>query len=1020
MKPTLHPYARPLLLALIALLAGLGLSGCDNPACIYGPNGCQEGGGAAIGSEPASVPANHTWLRTSAPSVTASYPTGQDVHPDTPLVLVFSESMSGSNLQTAFRLQVSGSVGAITPIGSVALVGDGRVLVLFPAVALQLGTPYTLFYNDNAVVADLQGTPVEPPEDRVALEFQVADTAPTVPKVLATWPANNTVNQSPFGEVVAIFDRRANASTIDGDSFDVLVDGQPPAFDPLPQALLTVTGGIPVTDTRVFRWRSVDDEQQAVDLGQSVTVAVTLSPSGFKIRMADNSQLPEKKFDYETASFAPPLSAEMVSLPLDAIGIGHLTGGSAKVGELEVALTVVNGLATDQISVFVIGNRKNSSPPTLAALFREFELGDVPYDPLTGVATLKESELDLVSSTSPLTTRFDDGPVYFAFRLQRGNVTSTARLLDADVDLQGTQTPTQDTKAPTLTGFGLTGSDKTKFRADLRNFALVGRASEALESVEVTTALGDNGSLPPVVASRSSGLFVAQPFTQPEFLVALDPTAGHNPLDFSVVLYDRALNESAQTDASYQQLGAIGTGTPLGATVAIEVYDASSLAAIADANVFTHEDFLLSVVPLDFDVTDSTGRATLDASALGDTLVTIDAPGYDLVTLHAVTTDRVSIALERSSLGFGTVDGVLSSGDADVLDLERVYADSRRFEVDEPLSDVQVCSINPTTASLECVFGPYAVQPSRIGAIGIGVLDTPAAEFNYTAAGFLNGFALELPVAQVSAGGSQDVQVELDRLLTDPATPLEELPLDGPSALFDAAAVTGLDVNDLSGGPRVFVASPIPGLIGTGTIGYGVGFDQGGSVWKLRSAYPGVADPTDSKYPGDQKGELVLDGTIDADLMLHCELRDVYGARVGRRPRLSALGPSLLAPSAPALLAPTPGSGSTGTEGFDVEFENSLTDAAVVPGLYRLTLRDSLGRAWRIYAPDPDDASATVRVHAPDLPAAGGVGLADGTIHATVEVFAWPGFSWDGFFWTDVLREHDHFAQSAPFSFSKP
>ncbi|MCE9595212.1 MAG: Ig-like domain-containing protein [Planctomycetes bacterium] len=1005
----------------LAAAFGAGLGGCDNPNCIYGENGCQSDSAGAIGSEPAAVPSNHTWLRSGAPTLTSVVPNGTTVHPDTPIVLVFSESMSVSSLQNAFRLEFQGGFGTQpVPIAQSALVGDGRMFVMFPATALLADTAYTLRYADDAVVADLQGTPLDQPSDKQIADFDVGTTPPTTPKVLANWPPDNSTNQSSTGEIVVVFDRRVNAGTVDTDSFDITVDGAPPTFDPLPQALLSVSAGIPVTDTRVYRFRSVDSDGEAVDLGQNVDVAATLSPTGHRIKMQDASQLAEIKLEYSTASFAAPSAAELVSLPVDAIGIGQLTGGNTKVPELEIALTVDDGQPSDVLGVFIFGTKKGSSPAQLAALYREFDLGDVPYDSNTHIATIKESELDLASSTSPLATRLADGTVYFAFRRQRGSVASPVRLLDTDPDRQGVQSAVLDTKAPTLTGFGLTGSDKSNFRGDVRNFALVGRASERLEAVEITTTLGDNGNLSPVVASNSSGLFVAQPFTQVEFLDPLDPAAGNNPLDFTVTLYDRALNDSSSTNGTFTQVGAVGTGNSIGASVTVEVFDATTLATLAGVNVFTHEDFLLTVDPLDTDTTDANGLATLDAATFGDTLVTVDAPGYDLTTIHAVQRDRVSIALQRTSVSRGTVDGLLSSGDSNVTNFERVFADSRKFEDDETLADVQVCSVNPTTASFECAFGPYDVVPSRIGAVSVGVIDTPASEFSYTAAGFLKGFRLEAPVKQTSVGGSQDVDVSLPTLLDDPATPLEDQPIDGPQTLFDASAATGIDLNALDGTPRVFLESPIPALMRNGVVGFGVAFDQGGDVWKLRSAFPGEADPTDTKYPGDVKGDLVLDGTIDPDLRLHGELRDTHGARVGRRTPMSNVGASLDAPSAPALLVPTPGSGSTGTEGFDLEFENSIPDALGMPGLYRVTLVDDDGRAWRIFVADPDDSAPTVRCHAPDLPASGGVGLADGTISCTVEAFAWSGFAWDSFFWTDIGRDHDVFAASAPFSFSKP
>jgi hypothetical protein len=37
-----------------------------------------------------------------------------------------------------------------------------------------------------------------------------------------------------------------------------------------------------------------------------------------------------------------------------------------------------------------------------------------------------------------------------------------------------------------------------------------------------------------------------------------------------------------------------------------------------------------------------------------------------------------------------------------------------------------------------------------------------------------------------------------------------------------------------------------------------------------------------------------------------------------------------------------------------------------------------------------------------------------------VEAYAWPGYDPQDFLMSDVAREHDHFSQSAPVTFSKP
>jgi hypothetical protein len=130
--------ARKGVAALLAI-AALLLPGCDNPACVFGPGNCSGGGGIGLGENPATLPVDGTWIEVASPTITAVFPgssAAADVH--APIVIFFSESMAPRNVGTTppsglgsvFQLQ--SQLGAMVPLPGAFLVGDGRVLVLFP------------------------------------------------------------------------------------------------------------------------------------------------------------------------------------------------------------------------------------------------------------------------------------------------------------------------------------------------------------------------------------------------------------------------------------------------------------------------------------------------------------------------------------------------------------------------------------------------------------------------------------------------------------------------------------------------------------------------------------------------------------------------------------------------------------------------------------------------------------------------------------------------------------------------
>lgn len=1012
--------ARRLVGALLAVTALL--TACDNPACIFGGNCSDDDGSSGAAPNPASAPSNHAWILAGAPRVTGFFPSGNSISTDTPIAVVFSESLSIGSIQGAFTLTLPSAGGPSFPIPTAAptLVGDGRVLIVAPLTALTESTTYSLTFADTAVVTDLQGFALPIPVDRVIGTFTVAATNPGAPRVVTSFPPDGATNQGTTGEYIVVFDRKMNAGTFTFDSFAVEVNGATPVGNTLPQpVLLAGTGGIPAADTRVWRYRAEDSNNEAVPFATSASVELTLSPAGDQLAAAavGGGVLAETVLDYTTAAFGAPTSAEITSLPDDAIGIDNLNGTTP----LAVGLQLVNAQANDMLDMFLFGTSTEAEPRTIS-LGRSVRLGDVPsFDVLLQTVTLGEAQLDLASSASPVEAHFADGSIAVAFSLRRGGNPSPVRLLDVDQAEPGVQQAQLDVTRPTLTGFGSSGTNTTSLRSTSRDLVVVGRASERLNAAEVVAGAANNGALASIVASNSSGLFIAQAVP----LGVVDPAL--LPVTFQLTLYDRAMNRSTSAySASFTQLGALVDSTAVSAgSLQVEVFDARTLAVITGADVYVHEDLAGTLTALDDDTTPASGVVTLTA-ALGESVVTVDAAGYELFTYYGVPTNRISVALERSNVLPGTVQGAISTSSADLPQFDRYVADTRTFEADEPEITVQSCTFNPQTLTWQCGFGPRPLRLGLLGGVSFVAVDPPASAFTFNAQTFLRGYSLELPFASVNPGSlTSTVSFSVNQLLDDPDTAAEELSIEGPAALLDASAAAGIDLTQLDGDPRVAIQGRVPGLSGAVLAGFGVALDPQGSpasAWIVRSALPGVADPFDDDGAGtnDELGELVEDGTLEPELYLRCEVRDDLGARAGQRLRFAQTPPLPVAinlPSTPQVLAPTAGSTTAGSA-YDIDFDDVIADGSGQSGLYRVTLVANNGRQWLLYRADQTGA-AQGNVELPDLAALGGTPLADGTITCAVSAFAWASFSASPLALTDVEREHELSATCAPISFTQ-
>lgn len=998
----LRPGAR-LASLVFALAAALLLPGCpDSPVCVFGGN-CNGSGAGGIGVNPATIPTDGVTLEAALPRITAVFPSGTGADKNTPIVIVFSESMSPTNSNIAFDLAASGVGGGTLPFGVTSLIAEGRVLVLLPLTPLIANTTFQVRFRTGVSFQDLTGQVITQPADRVVGTFTTAATDAAVPELLTTWPVDAATDQSATGEILAIFTRAVSPATVTDASFAVTVNGVAPAFDPVAQPL-TANGGL-VTDTRVYRYRSVNAAGVPVPFANSGLVRVALSPTGSPIRDTASNALAPVEFDFRTAAFGAPASAVLTSAPNDAIGIDQITGPA----NLAVLVSTPDGQDGDQLQITIFGTQVTTemNPPVIA-LQRNVAL----ESPFTSF-TLAASDLDLASGSHGIVA---DGPVGIAIQLKRGARVSPVRMLDTDLITAGVQSPVLDTIAPTLTGLGTSGTAVGSFRSDLRDLTIVGRASEPLRSVLVVTpSNGDNDfaadGFPPVAGAHRTGLFVAAP-------VPLGQLAAQQAVSYDVTIFDRALNSGGTASGTFRQVGASGPGVALpGGTLQVEVFDETTLAAISGAAVFTHENVGGVVTSVANALTASNGVASLAAAPAGETIVTVFVNGYDLFTFDGVPTDRLSVPLHATTLGNAGTSGSVTTTIAQINLFTRGFTDTRTLTFADRIAPVAACSFDQTQSRFECPFGPLAVRSREIGAQSALAVQVPANIFLYSPLTFLQGFELALPVPAVEPGATQTNDVAVGVLLSDATTDPEERAIDGPPLVLST-----VNYPQLTGSPRVTVEAVGAGVRANPVVGQGVAFDlmPPSTNWAVRAAYPGAVDGIPDVMT-DVLGRFVVSHTIDPDLMVRVECVESTGTRGGVRPRLST-GPVSLTPPAPSVLDfIVPIALNPSGEAYDVTFVDVLPDAVGEPGLYRVTITDLSGRAWTIWRSDMlDTIDSVATVHLPFIGTGATFPLTPGDLSSQISAFAWPTLDPASFLWTDVEREFELYSHSLSETLTPP
>jgi hypothetical protein len=981
------------LASLLVAAAALWLPGCDNPACVFGGDCSQDAGGGALGTAPATLPAEGELVLPEPIRLERMLPNGQNEDPRTPIVLVFSEAVAGANPGTAFQLVGDDGITTL-PIAASSVVGDGRVLVLYPVPGnggLTLGAGFSLTLRDGQQLVDRNGQALQAPSGGSFGSFSIASAEPALPRVVATHPGDLSVNNPTTSEIVVVFSRPLDELTVDDASFIVKIDGQDPPFDPDPAAVSLA--GVQ-TDTRVWRWRSVDDDGIARSLGLDSQVAVTLSPSAARILDEDGAQLATFEFDFKTASVSQPSSARIASFPEDAIGRDALVGPA----NLAIEVECPDAAAGDRLEFYIFGRDPAvlDNPP-LISLYREVPL-EAPFTSFT----LTAAEVGLLSSTSPLTPRLKEGAIDFAFAVKRGAARTGVELLDVDATTSGRQSPVLDLTPPSLVGFGATGTDTLRLRSDQRDLCVLARANERVAAARVTALGVDNeledGIAPLVLGSDDSGLFLAAPV-----LGLGEGGLFDSSVPFTLTVYDRALNASPPIAATFQQRGAATLGSIDGEELHVEVYDAQTLAPIPAANVAVHKAEAGTYVEVDRGITNANGLYDLQLlpGRLTEAIVTVDAVGYGLATVSGVRGARASIGLVPIEAGAATVAGTLTSSNP-LLGTVSVAKSVRDARQDPRAAQIAVptCGFSSTTQRLECNFAATPVRPRRTGALS-GFASTPAVAAQvFNAQAFLVGLSVRFPVPPAQGPNQTGLVLSMDPLLADPATP------DAFDA-FEPAVLAVQALGNLAPGadPRARVEGLVPGLGVPAAVGLGQTFDALPDAWVVRSAAGGIVFAGDDSDPEAvvPPGALVENGAVDPDLLVRVDLDYVGGGSALLRPRTSTPPGALVFPEPIADAKDV----TVARPAFSAAVELSYAGETAPGEVHRVELTGAGTRGWTIYVVKPA-GEALVRVPLPLVGPSSSLPLLPGTgggYQVTVEGCSWESFDPASWCFADLERE---------------
>lgn len=945
----------------------------DNAGAIYDPSsqtgggGNSGGGGGGVKKGPSGAPVAGAQSVAGAPTVTSVEPKGTNNSVETPVCVLFNESVQLSTVNTGtLLLRVQGGTSLASTISSFA---GGRFFVLLPSAPLP--TNRTIEVVASNLIRDLDGLPLTVPSTGIIGSFQTEVTADAqkVPRVVASFPPNNANNVSPgtatYGsgasafagtptQVITVFSEPVAPSSIlgnltvnpplEGLSLTQVFDPDGPT-GPQPPAVTVLIPGSgaflqPETTNRIWTATPGTPFKPGSQVLHRVGTGVTNDDVN-PVNLA-----PAFQSIFNIAALEPPQFVNIVTENGLTTAPASLNNAPPPAQNSAGAFTVgvafpASSVATDDVEI-----QLHDLTSTGSVLFKRKAAAGGLEAQYGGLSIFGKSGLSLLK----------DPTVVIAARTKRGNVTSP-----------WTVGPpvTIDTVVPTVASYGPPAVGPLLYCTG-RIAAIYGQATETPTTMRFLSIESPQGTPLPVpeapfpgklLMTTKGNFFSSYPLVPTPEITATPGTPPQEPVSRATfILGDNAGNESNALTVAVRARGRVG-GPSLSTQNALTVlvYDEDTLVEVNGALVVVDEGLpsgtlagqrkkTTSPNPLT-GVSDATFLTGLDLTpGTSQVSVTVTAPGYGITSVIGCPLSFLSIPIQK-------IGGTPTTNPPTLTVAPQGASTGQKLDcivnARPDLADRWV--IPSSDAGLVPAFPPFTVAASRVIYPMAFVKAADAFAFTYVNDAF--GF----PVAPINLGGSSTTTITFGQSYGQTATfdddpvqvpPAGSVPATLPGTPFNNASLSGVvEVTLTVPGARVGVIGQIP--VGEGRAGNAVG----GLVSVANSFDPKVNTTGLFKKVDSNTNALVVDPVdpmnFQTDVRIGVRVEDSEG-NVSRALALatstngSVTGIGL--PVIPAVQPSTPASG--GLLAPKVWWNDTNASMYVV---HLVITSGSTSREWRLY-----------------------------------------------------------------------
>jgi hypothetical protein len=952
------------LLLLLALL--LPAVACDNVGRAFDRNVDPNTPGNETGESEIQVVPVGGDARDGRPQVREVYPQGSGWPTTVPIVVEFSESINEASVLPTSANGIDGRIG-VRVQGSTQLLpaqydflANGKLLIIRPLNGLSNeGLPiYEIVLFPDA--RDVDGVRFQVTGGETVLgDFQV-NQGESIDDgaIVAVFPRDNFGDHPRENDFFVIFDKPANASTLDAANLFL----QPEGGTPITTEIRTPLATIGVNDPRVVQIEPSATLMASQRYEFTVTENITFGQNG---NLDFNGRTPFSEFDT-----VAPARPTLVELDSPQAGFPNKINAT-NVATVQIAVTPpADALPGDTVIARIYGGDAETTP-TFDEAFVE-RTGTVVT---AGTPVVIDFSGTLGTAASP---RLDGGEVTFAAQLQRGSERSGFAQNDANAD------PEFDVTPPTLVSAGPPGTGNDIY-TDGEWLAYYGVASEELAAATIDDGVSPTAN---IFGSSAGGRFLMLPLPLGRL------TANRT---YTLTLTDASGNTNATTFSGQVVQQGVLTGG-LAGTLTVEVFDHTTLQPVAGATVLV--DPATPAVPATgqlLGTTDQAGTATF-TTGLSSHTITVIRPGYDLITIVDTQAANVSLPLTPTAEPTASLTGNLAFEQAAGL---TAIVGSTAVADRDPMG-VRTTNASPTAIPAT------PITPNRaqiLTAFGGGF--EPTATPTYTISGCqVCGATLTDPTAPPAPAEAGESSIANFVLIPVPPVVSPNPPTDptllGPH-MEDFGLAAGLDTSNLVGGlPRARTTMSLQGFVGQALSGVGVVTLNAGTVYDVDANY---SLPIITGLAGYSPVSWLVS-----------EAEDTSGNVARTRVLLNPATQTIITGTGPIPI-PTVTAG-TFSNPPAVTFVDVVDASTVLTGIgcTDLTITDPNGRRWTVLVTDRDDTTGANVVQLPDVAASPNAGLAVGAWSTVAEsrVFvSITGSTTDDLVLTERFRQEVNYSRSA-------